>query len=333
MTHAQRTVILFTAVVFITLIVAALVSSLWPPQVAQQTPVHEAVTYPSLFGVTIRGEAWQPGIIEKIQAAGITWVRMSVDWAQIEPVQGLRQLDHLDAYFLPYLAAGLKPVVFVANNPAWAATSICGPLDIAGPQAMADLVAEMAERWPEIEYWQLYNEPDNRWLIGVASSFGGCYGDYPAEYAELMRVTRAALVKANPAAKLVFGVAQENVICPEDWECKGQPLFNTSFASLVLAACGIDSCFDVVDFHVYPDFHASWDLWGPGITGKTRWMRALLEMYGRYDVPLMVSETGVRSDIVGDEEQSAYLVRTYAQAMSEGLICVMWFSLADIPAP
>ncbi len=318
----------------------------------------------SILGVTIRGEWGDPRTHALAVDAGTRWVRTSVSWGAHEPVRGQRNLSGLDYFFKSFTDLGLKPIVYITDNPSWAASSKCGPLDKVPLQALADFMGALAERYdgdgdydgdgvmdgsalPRIDYWALYNEPDNQWTTGEASAFGGCWGRNGQSYAQLMRLVRQAVQRANPNAQVVFsGVAAEKVPCPSTWSCAGQDIFNFNIAGgdFVDAVLGYIQAnpgeyFDVFDFHYYPAFHGQWDSWGKGILGKAQYYQNRLESHG-LNKPMICTETGRRSDagqvidgIPGsDGEQTKYLVKTYVRAMAGGLKSVLWFTLANFDA-
>jgi hypothetical protein len=315
----------------------------------------------SILGVTIRGEWADPPTHALAVDGGARWVRTSVNWSAYEPVQGQRNLSALDGFFKSFTDLGLKPIVFITDNPSWAASSKCGPLDKAPLQALADFMRALAERYdgdgdydgdgvvdgpamPKIDYWALYNEPDNRWTTGEASTFGGCWGRNGGLYAQLLKLVRQEIQRANPDAQMVFsGVAGEKITCPNTWTCAGEDIFNFNIAGgdFVDAVLGYiqghpGEYFDVFDFHYYPSFHGQWDSWGKGILGKAAYYQDRLASHG-LNKPMICTETGRRSDagqvideIPGsDAEQSKYLVKTYIRAMAGGLQSVLWFSFAD----
>jgi hypothetical protein len=299
----------------------------------------------SILGITTSGEWADPRTHVLAVDAGARWVRTSVSWASHEPVQGQRNLSDLEGFFKTFTDIGLRPIVYIADNPSWAASSKCGPLDKVSPQALADFVGALAERYPSIDYWALYNEPDIQWTTGEASTFGGCWGRNGQAYAKALGLVKQAVQGANPNAQVVFsGIAAEKVTCPSTWTtCAGQDLFNFNinggdFVDDVLGYIQAHpgDYFDVFDFHYYPAFHGQWDSYGKGILGKAQYYQNRLASHG-LNKPMICTETGRRSDtgqvidgIPGsDAEQSKYLVKTYIRAMAGGLKSVLWFTFAD----
>ena len=330
---------------------------------AQATPSPSIVAEPaapSPFGVAVRGEVADPAVQALLAQAGVHWVRTSVSWAGIQPAPLIYNWAAFDDLMTTLAASAVIPVVYISGNPDWAASSRCGPIDDGALPDFARFVSALVQRYdghtivndrtlPEVRYWQFYNEPDNAWTTGQASGFDGCWGADGAAYAAMLGTAWTAVHAANPRAQVVFGgIAGESVDCPATWECSGQPIFNFDINNwdfmddvLEYMQNHPDSpYFDIFDFHYYPAFHTRWDDYGPGLSGKAEFYRQRLASWG-VERPLMCSEAGRRSDpgqvidrLPGsDEEQSRYVVRIFAQAMSSRLINVLWFTLADIVEP
>lgn len=324
---------------------------------APPTPTPPAGDVPRLLGVTTRGETYDPAVQKLMAQAGVRWVRTSVWWESIEPAPGEYTWAAFDNHMLTLAGIGVIPVVYVTANPAWAASSRCGPIDRVDLDAFGRFVSALAKRYdgttvvnrrtlPRVDYWQFYNEPDNRWTTGVAAGFDGCWGEAGAQYAQMLSVAYAAVHAANPEAHVVFGgIAAEDMACAATWECAGQAIFNFDMAGddftddvLAYMAAHPDSrYFDIFDLHYYPSMHTRWDDYGAGLIGKVEYYRGRLKLWG-VTRPFMCTESGRRSDAAqkvdglpgSDDEQSAYVVKLFAQAAHLELVNVLWFNLTDI---
>jgi len=324
---------------------------------APPTPTPPAGAVPLVLGVTTRGETYDPAVQQLMRQAGVRWVRTSVWWESIEPAPGQYNWTTFDNHMLTLAGIGVIPVVYVTGNPAWAASSRCGPIDRVDLATFGRFVSALVKRYdgttvanrrtlPKVDFWQFYNEPDNMWTSGVASGFDGCWGKAGAQYAQMLAVAHAAAHAANPDAKVVFGgIAGEDMACAATWECAGQPIFSFNMAGddfvddvlEYMAAHPGSPYFDIFDLHYYPSMHTRWDDYGAGLIGKVEYYRGRLGLWG-VTRPFMCTESGRRSDagqkvdgVAGnDDEQSAYVVRLYAQAAHLELVNALWFNLTDI---
>jgi len=242
-----------------------------PPQptvVAASTPQSPPSSPAPPFGVAVRGEVADAAVRALVMQAGVRWVRTSVNWSAVEPSPGAYNWTAFDGHMLALGEMGVIPVVYVAGNPAWAASSRCGPIDRVPLSDFARFVTTLAQRFngktvvngrtlPAVNHWQFYNEPDNAWTSGQASGFDGCWGQAGAAYAQMLAAAWDAVHAANPQAKVVFGgIAGESVDCPAGWECAGKPIFNFNidggdFVDDVLAYMDAHTgsrYFDIFDF-------------------------------------------------------------------------------------
>ena len=270
-------------------------------------------------------------VYDLAQATGAGWVRYPLRWNELEPRRREPARYRWRAYdpILEELhARGFQVILTVRDNPGWAAETICGPLNEEGVPAFAEMLSAAVERYAVepygVKHWELYNEPDNR--AAEFTSQGGCWGDAPAKYAELLRIAYRAIKTADPGATVIFGgLALEKL--------EGDP-FNVAFLEQTLAA-GAGEHFDWMNFHYYPAFSYRWDDFGAGIAGKAAYVRDVMLQAG-VDRPLMCGEIGqpnVGPDAEGysDEKTMALVYQELARAAPARLEAVIWHKLLDRP--
>jgi polysaccharide biosynthesis protein PslG len=101
-----------------------------------------------------------------IADSGASFVRVALNWATVEPSEGNMNWDAYDAINEELTGAGLKPLWTVTSAPCWAAGKTCAEVvpslapDSDHIQAYADLVAEVAERYPDSLGIEVWNEPN-----------------------------------------------------------------------------------------------------------------------------------------------------------------------------
>ena len=280
--------------------------------------------------------------LDLARTAGVGWVRWPFAWNNIEPHDTTP--DHYnwavtDAAFAAAKKGGLKVIATMANNPSWAATYLNGPLDRSGPEPFAEFMAAIVERYdgdgvddapgsPVVDYWELYNEPDGGDPIRARHG-AGFWGPYGADYAEMLCAVYPAAKAANPNAKIVSGGIAY------DWFQEDGGPFVRAFLDEVLAAGG-GHCIDALAFHYYPPFESVWAPYGPGLSGKTNYLRSKLDSYGHKGLPLVVTEAGYHSNDDPSwpstpEIQAGYVVKLFIQAIASSLSMMIWFSWADLP--
>ena len=138
--------------------------------------------------------------IDRLKALGLEWVRLDLHWDQLEPVEGQYQVATLDQLVGKLQDNQLKSVFYLVGSAPFATTAPVGapyqdqypPKD---PNVFANRMALLAQRYPSVDAWQVWNEPN---LLG----FWRPVAD-PAGYATLLTSTAAALRAVSPSKPVV----------------------------------------------------------------------------------------------------------------------------------
>lgn len=290
--------------------------------------------------------------------AGVHWNRTSVSWKLTEPTRTTP--DHFswagaDHAILPLLQNGIHPLVLIMQNPAWAANTPCGPVN--DPNDMAQFVGALGARYPQVQYWALYNEVDLTVYSKGSANNGGCFGEYDlnhngipdyADYAEMMRASTQALHAANPEAKLAFGLLAYDNFDPKD-SPPGYPggcCFGYHFLDNLLGYMKQhplpdgEQYADVLGFNDYRIYNDNyWELHNPGdgIAAKSNALRAKMQEFG-FDFPMLASEVSSFGTLpalygISFHDQARDLSRMFTQAAETGLVMTVWWPFADFPTP
>lgn len=182
------------------LVLAFAISSLpWSGTAEAQSPLRapRAVQWKDFLGVNAQFQYFNPGTYQKqmsrLDDLGLNWVRLTIHWAMIEPDQGHYQLDSLDGAMnaindhryntLAYLV-GSAP--FATSAPAGASnTDQYPPKDV---NVFAQRMAMLAQRYPQVNTWQVWNEPNIVWRPK----------EDPLAYGQLLNTTAQAIRSAIP---------------------------------------------------------------------------------------------------------------------------------------
>ena len=321
------------------------------------TPTHEVflplvlnnnVTAPpeTLFGVQMYGgEARDANSLFLARVARVSWIRWGVSWQQVEPANTTPDQylwNGLDTTIRNATASGHKLIMTVNTNPDWAATYRQGPIDLVDLSEFVEFVGELVERYdgdnyrdapgsPVVDYWEFYNEPDslNRWA--AERGYGGYWGMYGDQYADMLCAVYPVINNLAPDAKVVFGGIAYDSFSDEGGS------FYREFIDDVLAHGG-GACFDYMNFHYYPVFEPTWSAYGNGLTGKANYLNTKLAQYG-VSKPMVVTEAGWHSNYYNDafpgspEIQSRYVVKLFVQAAAANLKAMTWWTWVDPPLP
>ena len=138
---------------------------------------------------------------------GARWVRVEVNWAEVEPERGAYHawsLQQIDSAIRRNRAAGRQVVVMIGKAPQWASGSAdhgTPPRDVAD---YARFAAFLARRYAGqgVAGYEIWNE----------QNIGRFWGGRPdaAAYVRLLRAARAAIRGADRRAKIVFGGLSTN---------------------------------------------------------------------------------------------------------------------------
>ena len=138
---------------------------------------------------------------------GARWVRVEVNWAEVEPERGAHHawsLQQIDSAIRRNRAAGRRVVVMIGKAPEWASGSAdhgTPPRDVAD---YARFAAFLARRYAGhgVAGYEIWNE----------QNIGRFWGGRPdaAAYVRLLRAARAAIRAADRRARIVFGGLSTN---------------------------------------------------------------------------------------------------------------------------
>jgi streptogramin lyase len=272
-------------------------------------------TTPPPFAIQMYGDIRPTADFTRVVESGAKWVRLQVYWASIEPNNTTP--DHynwsaLDASVQTAEVADINLILTIEGNPGWAAASACGPV-----YNLADLqefVGALVVRYPKVQYWELYNEPDGK----------SCFGGHGADYAAMLKAVYPSVKAANPSALVVMGGLAL------DWFYQGDDgVFDRYFLRDAVANCS-GPCFDVANFHFYPKFRKMWEGYGRDIIGKANYVRQVIRSYD-YDRPIICTETSWPTVGVwgGESPQARYAPKSYARGLAAGLGVVNWYAWRD----
>jgi hypothetical protein len=340
-----------------------------------ETLVHSDQIYstaiPVLIDYSIAGlEIKNEDDIKLADQAGMNWIRRNgLLWHLVEPVKGDREwaaVKSLEAELIAASSLGLNTILVVRGTPDWAQKVpgyYCGPVREDQLNSMGDFLYDAVLRYSrapyDVKYWELGNEPDVNVLGSKPDMQYGCWGadsdvyfggDY---YAEMLKVVYPRIKSADPQAQVLIGgllLDCDPVKPPEVPAGSGQikDCKPATFLEGVLKNGG-GEYFDGVAFHAYDyyygidgqygniNWHSSWDLTGPVLAAKTKYIRNLLELHGYKDKFLMNTEGAILCGRDGKEPdcntelynrtKASYLVQVYTTSKALGLRANIWYSL------
>ena len=319
-----------------------------PTPINTPTPVPDCTQYgagkvrSSRFGVQMY-EDTQPSVkyFSALVDSSAGWLRVIAPWGPTEPVNTTPEnyrWTRLDTELGAAAHLNVHVIGTIGFAPSWAASNTNGILDKATVADLTEFVGALVERYdgdgvddapcsPVVNHWEFYNEPD-RTATQSVGYYRNSFGDHPAEYFEILKASYPVVKAANPAAQVLFGgIAYE-------WFTDEGGRFARDFTDRVLQMGG-GAYFDIMSFHVYPEFWRVHAEQSPGLLEKTNVIRDLLARNG-VDKPLYITETGSHSNSAAsfemtEELQARYVPQLFAQTIASGADVAIWFMLYDTP--
>jgi hypothetical protein len=297
--------------------------------------------YDSTLGISPFGvQVYSAGFLGALQASRSSWARVPIGWRSVEPIltkpptYNWSGADNLIGNLLS--TPGLNLIVTINDAPEWALVNPGAPDGPIKPEYLANFAAFLhaaVERYdgdgvsdapgsPIVRHWELYNEPD--W---GSTSYKPRWGNYGAEYAQMLSVVYPAMKSANPATQVAMGGIAH------DWFIENGGPFVRSFLDDVLAAGG-GNYFDLMNFHYYPAFRAVYATQGPGLIEKTAYIRNKLAQHGIHNRPMIITEAGWHSNNDPGHPsshaiQARYIVQLFTHAIAADTDFMIWWMLHD----
>jgi beta-xylosidase len=139
--------------------------------------------------------------IELVRKLGLKWIRIGMHWYLIEPTKDHLDLAGLDAIVAIHRKAGMKTLGWMVGPPADRSSAPPGQRPDQYPprsyEDYAERLAFFAKRYPNVEAWQIWNEPNLRAFWQPA--------DQPLEYHRLVETVSRRLRELTPRPTLVLG--------------------------------------------------------------------------------------------------------------------------------
>ncbi len=191
-----------------------------------------------------------------MKEAGIRWARTDFDWKKAEVSQGQWDFGHFDRLMKFADQEGVSILPILGYNVHWASPA-WKHLDSWGT-----FVSKMAERYPQIKYWEIWNEPNH---------LGFWHAPNGANYATLLKRSYQAIKSVAPDATVLYGGTS------------GVPL---SFIEDSLKA-GAGDFFDAMNIHPY-----HWGGIPEMIFTDIHNLREVMAKYNVADKPIWITEMG-----------------------------------------
>jgi len=137
-------------------------------------------------------------LVQQVEQLGMDWVKVRVDWRNIEPTQGAPNFGELDSVVNALDAAGVNILFTVVNAPTWARTS---PDENGPPDNLADFLAfttALATQYADVvDAYEIWDEPNLRRNWNCERRM--CDTDYM----EMLELASTAIKALAPDAQII----------------------------------------------------------------------------------------------------------------------------------
>ena len=181
-------------------------------------------------------------VLNALQDAGTTWVRIDADWAALQPTDAAtwdttNAVARLDRRILEVNRRGMKVLLVLSHAPKWASGTTAANGRPTNPADFANAVSWLTTRYSgaidnlKIDAIELWNEPNKNASYAKEPS-----ASWVTSFAELVKTAGPAAKSANPQVKVVLG---------------GLSASDTTWLNQLYAVSGVIGTYDALGVHPY----------------------------------------------------------------------------------
>lgn len=261
--------------------------------------------------------------MQRFHALGLEWVRVDLHWDRHEPSEGRYRLGELDEVVDSLKQEQLKSVFYLVGSAPHATSAPSGsPTPDQFPpkqaQVFAERMAMLARRYPSIDAWQVWNEPN-------LPSFWRPHEDAEA-YGRLLQQSTQALRQIDPNKPVVMG----GMAYYSQMPVKGGLMLES------LGKLGVQQLGTIIAYHPYSQTPETDE---PGKRDFILRSQQLNQMLRGVQVPaIWATEWGWSSyagpielqELIGEQGQADYVLRRLALMSALDYDKLFLFALSDL---
>ncbi|MCX6558346.1 MAG: cellulase family glycosylhydrolase [Candidatus Aminicenantes bacterium] len=253
-------------------------------------------------------------VLAKVKAAGITWIRVDVNWPQIEGSKGDFNFTELDRVATYAEANGLSVYATIAYTPGWANGNVGFNYPAADINEWKNFVATIVTRYKtKIKYWGIWNEPNLREFFGFGK-------DIFVQNVLLPAVQTIRTV--DPSAFIVGPELAHLTSSGVEWYF---------WMKYILDNAG--GYFDIISHHIYEDLgvYVMYELLEQG-DHLIPAVKQIIEESGQGGKPFWITETGWETSKFSEPMQSLrYLDMLQTRARKDYPQKIFFYEIIDDP--
>ena len=172
--------------------------------------------------------------LAKVKAAGITWIRIDVNWSVIEASKGKAVYTDVDRVVNYAAANGLSVYASIGSTPGWANGKKGSTYPAGNVADWKNFVARTVARYKnQVKYWGIWNEPNLKNFFALGKD----------KFVQQILLPAAQTIRgADPAAFIVGPELSHKTEAGTEWYF---------WMKYILDNAG--SYFDIISHHIYED--------------------------------------------------------------------------------
>lgn len=258
-----------------------------------------------------------------LQELGLEWVRVDIHWDRHETREGQYRLQELDQLMADLEQQKLKSVVYVVGSAPHATSAPAGSptpdqYPPRKPELYGKFMYQLAQRYPVVDAWQVWNEPNIPPYWRPAED--------PRGYGQLLQVATQALRMADASKPVVMG----GMAYYSQMPVKGGLMLEA------LGGLGVQKLDTLVAYHPYTQKPEGNESRLPDFMQHARQLNAMLRGAGVRGI--WATEWGWSSyagpkeeqAIIGKDGQADYVLRRLALMSALDYDKIFLFALSDL---
>jgi hypothetical protein len=256
----------------------------------------------------------QNDVLAKVKAAGITWIRIDVNWSAIETSKGNSVYTDVDRVVNYATANGLSVYASIGSTPGWANGKKGSTYPASNVQDWKNFVARTVARYKnQVKYWGIWNEPNLKNFFALGKD----------KFVQQILLPAAQTIRnADPAAFIVGPDLSHKTETGTEWYF---------WLKYILDNAG--SYFDIISHHIYEDHgvYYMYELLEQGDQFIPA-VKKIVEDSGQGSKPFWITETGWDTRKYSETMQSErYLDMLHTRARKNYPQKVFFYEIIDDP--
>lgn len=253
-------------------------------------------------------------VLAKVKAAGITWIRIDVNWSVIEATKGDPVYADVDRVVNYAAANGLSVYASIGSTPGWANGKKGSTYPASNVADWKNFVARTVNRYKnQVKYWGIWNEPNLKIFFALGKD----------KFVQQVLLPAAQTIRnADPAAFIVGPDLSHKTEAGTEWYF---------WLKYILDNAG--SYFDIISHHIYEDHgvYYMYELLEQGDQFIPA-VKKIVEDSGQGGKPFWVTETGWDTNKYSETMQAErYLDMLHTRARKNYPQKVFFYEIIDDP--